>query len=72
MFVRLIDKHGTREVIRCVTPWWMRTARTCGQHRAQGKGGVGSVLIADDFPEPASRRTTHRIAEDEAMLRTSR
>ncbi|WP_218106830.1 3'-5' exonuclease [Micromonospora pallida] len=69
--MRLIDKHGTREVIRvcdALVDEDRADVVVSTAHKAKGREW-GSVLIADDFPEPRQQEDgTHRIAEDEAML----
>ncbi|MFI6266129.1 UvrD-helicase domain-containing protein [Micromonospora sp. NPDC051006] len=71
VFVRLIDKHGAREVMRvCDALVDERYADTIVStaHKAKGREW-GRVLIADDFPEPKQREDgSFRIARDEVML----
>ncbi|WP_073838950.1 UvrD-helicase domain-containing protein [Micromonospora sp. CB01531] len=71
VFVRLIDKHGAREVMRvCDALVDERYADTIVStaHKAKGREW-GRVLIADDFPEPKVKEDgSTRIARDEVML----
>ncbi|XTZ18162.1 UvrD-helicase domain-containing protein [Micromonospora echinospora] len=71
VFVRLIDKHGTREVIRvcdALVDEHHADVIVSTAHKAKGREWQ-SVKIADDFPEPRQQEDgSHRIAEDEAML----
>lgn len=72
VFVRLIDKHGAREVMRvCDALVDERYADVVVStaHRAKGREW-GRVRIADDFPEPkvSEDGTRANIARDEAML----
>ncbi|MCX4470488.1 UvrD-helicase domain-containing protein [Micromonospora sp. NBC_01655] len=71
VFVRLIDKHGAREVMRvcdALVGEDRADVIVSTAHRAKGREW-GSVLIADDFPEPKQREDgSWRIAADEVML----
>lgn len=71
VFVRLIDRHGPREVMRvCDALVDERQADVVVStaHKAKGREWP-SVLIADDFPEPKQREDgSYRIAADEVML----
>ncbi|MFF0823024.1 UvrD-helicase domain-containing protein [Micromonospora haikouensis] len=71
VFVRLIDKHGAREVMRvcdALVGEDRADVIVSTAHRAKGREW-GSVLIADDFPEPkATEDGRVRIAADEVML----
>jgi superfamily I DNA/RNA helicase len=71
VFVRLIDKHGPHEVMRvcdALVGEDRADVIVSTAHRAKGREW-GSVLIADDFPEPKpSEDGRTRIAADEVML----
>ncbi|MBM0275356.1 UvrD-helicase domain-containing protein [Micromonospora tarensis] len=71
VFVRLIDRHGSHEVMRvCDALVEERHADVIVStaHKAKGREW-GSVLIADDFPEPRAEEGEEvRVARDEAML----
>lgn len=71
VFVRLIDKHGAREVMRVCDALVSEDRAdviVSTAHRAKGREW-DKVLIADDFPEPKAREDgSVRIARDEVML----
>ncbi|MEV6800550.1 UvrD-helicase domain-containing protein [Micromonospora rifamycinica] len=71
VFVRLIDKHGARDVMRvcdALVGEDRADVIVSTAHRAKGREW-GSVLIADDFPEPkVSEDDRSRIDADEVML----